>query len=235
MHVLSLLPLFSVFVTTLGTPPPDSITIKDHKAGKGYAAQKGDVVTVTYKGTLADGKVFDSSDKKPPFALVLGLGQVIPGWDEGLKGVKVGMVRELVIPPSKAYGAQGYGTVPANATLTFVLEVLRIDKKGVAQKTEITDLAPGIGVGAKEGNTVEVLYRGLFLNGVEFVKGTFPLVLGAHGVIPGFEQAVSGLQVGGKRKVVIPYSQGYGAQGQPPVIPRYSTLVFEIEVKTIKG
>ena len=215
-------------------PGPDELVSKDLAKGKGYAAQNGDVLTVVYKGTLADGKVFDSSEKKPPFAFVLGKKQVITGWDEGLKGAKVGTKRELTIPPSMGYGAEGYGAVPANATLKFNLEVLRIDKKGVKSKVEITELAPGIGNASKDGDTVEVEYRGLFLNGFEFDKGTFPAMIGGHQVILGFEQGITGLQVGGKRRVLIPYPMAYGINGQPPTIPRYATLIFEIELKSIK-
>jgi len=95
-------------------------------------AQNGDLVTVNYTGRLADGTVFDSNvDPKfnhvQPFQFTLGAGQVIPGWDKGILGMKVGDKKTLVIPPEDAYGSAGAGgVIPPNATLTFNVEVTNI-------------------------------------------------------------------------------------------------------------
>lgn len=95
-------------------------------------AKAGDIVTVNYTGKLADGTVFDSNvDPKfnhvQPFKFVLGVGQVIPGWDKGVVGMKVGDKKTLVIAPEDAYGEAGAGgVIPPNATLTFEIEVLDI-------------------------------------------------------------------------------------------------------------
>ncbi len=91
----------------------------------------GDVISMNYTGRLADGTVFDSNvDPKfnhvEPFTFTLGAGQVIPGWDEGLVGMKVGEKRHLVIPPEKAYGPNDYGPIPGNSTLTFDVELTAI-------------------------------------------------------------------------------------------------------------
>jgi FKBP-type peptidyl-prolyl cis-trans isomerase len=101
---------------------------QDLVAGAGAEAVAGKSVTVHYTGTLQDGSQFDSSvDRNQPFSFTLGAGQVIPGWDEGVAGMKVGGKRKLVIPPGLAYGAQGYPPViPANATLTFDVELLEV-------------------------------------------------------------------------------------------------------------
>ena len=101
---------------------------QDLVAGAGAEAVAGKSVTVHYTGTLQDGSQFDSSvDRNQPFSFILGAGQVIPGWDEGVAGMKVGGKRKLVIPPGLAYGAQGYPPViPANATLTFDVELLEV-------------------------------------------------------------------------------------------------------------
>jgi FKBP-type peptidyl-prolyl cis-trans isomerase len=101
---------------------------QDTVVGAGAEAIAGKSVTVNYVGTLQDGTKFDSSiDRNQPFTFTLGAGQVIPGWDEGIAGMKVGGKRKLVIPPDLAYGAQGYPPViPANATLTFDVELLDV-------------------------------------------------------------------------------------------------------------
>ncbi len=95
--------------------------------GEGDAAQAGDVVTVHYVGVLSDGTQFDESwSGGQPFPVTLGAGGVIPGWDEGLVGVKVGERRHLVIGSDNAYGAAGQGTIPPNAPLAFDVDVIDI-------------------------------------------------------------------------------------------------------------
>ena len=97
-------------------------------SGNGAVPKSGDTVTVHYTGWLTDGAKFDSSvDRDEPFAFVLGAGQVIKGWDEGVATLRVGDKARLTIPPELAYGEQGYpGAIPANATLVFEVELLSI-------------------------------------------------------------------------------------------------------------
>jgi FKBP-type peptidyl-prolyl cis-trans isomerase len=101
-------------------------------------AQAGDKVSVLYTGKLADGTVFDASSQHPdpqtgqvaPIDFTLGAGNVIKGWDEGLVGMNIGEKRTLIIPPNLGYGAQGAGDgkIPANATLTFDVELVGISR-----------------------------------------------------------------------------------------------------------
>jgi peptidylprolyl isomerase/FKBP-type peptidyl-prolyl cis-trans isomerase FkpA len=104
----------------------NSLVVQDEVVGTGVDAQPGDTVTVNYTGKLANGTVFDTSVGKAPFQFVLGAGNVIPGWDQGLVGMKVGGTRVLIIPPSLGYGSQDYGPIPANSTLTFEVELLGV-------------------------------------------------------------------------------------------------------------
>lgn len=97
-------------------------------SGNGPSPKAGDTVTVHYTGWLTDGAKFDSSvDRNDPFTFVLGQGQVIQGWDEGVAAMRVGDKARLTIPPELAYGAAGYpGAIPPNATLIFEVELLSI-------------------------------------------------------------------------------------------------------------
>jgi FKBP-type peptidyl-prolyl cis-trans isomerase len=100
----------------------------DIKVGTGAVAQTGQHVKVDYTGWLTNGKKFDSSvGTGRPFEFMLGAGQVIKGWDEGIAGMKVGGKRQLRIPPDLAYGAQGFSTViPPNSTLIFEVKLLEV-------------------------------------------------------------------------------------------------------------
>jgi FKBP-type peptidyl-prolyl cis-trans isomerase len=101
---------------------------QDLVIGDGDTAAPGDSVSVNYTGWLEDGTKFDSSlDRGQPFPFVVGQGMVIPGWDEGVAGMRVGGKRRLIIPPDLGYGASGAGgVIPPNATLTFEVELLEI-------------------------------------------------------------------------------------------------------------
>ena len=110
-------------------PPPCGLQVMDIVAGTGAAAQAGQQLTVKYVGVLyAGGSEFDSSWKRnSTFPFTLGASQVIPGWDQGLVGMKVGGRRELVIPADLGYGAQGSGTViPPDAALIFVVDLVKV-------------------------------------------------------------------------------------------------------------
>jgi FKBP-type peptidyl-prolyl cis-trans isomerase FkpA len=104
------------------------LQIETLKPGTGAEAKAGDRVMVHYVGTLTDGKKFDSSrDRGEGFRFTLGQGQVIQGWDQGVAGMKVGETRKLTIPPALGYGARGFPPViPANATLVFEVELLKV-------------------------------------------------------------------------------------------------------------
>lgn len=226
---------------SMALSPAEDVKSIDVVLGKGAVANKGDVVTVNYRGNLLDGTVFDATKGKPPFAFVLGKGEVIKGWDQGVLGMKVGGRRVLSIPPDLGYGDQATGPIPAKSTLIFEVELLRVDRQGAQPMIEIEEISAGSGDEAKPGDTLEVHYTGTFVNGEKFDSSrdrnqTFKVVLGKTGIIKGFELGLTGMKEGGRRKVTIPYALAYGEEGRPPVIPPRSTLVFDLEVvKITKG
>jgi len=110
------------------TKAPSGLWYTDVAVGQGAVAEPGRTVSVHYTGWLPNGKKFDSSrDRGEPFAFTLGAGQVITGWDEGVKGMKVGGRRKLVLPPQLAYGEAGAPPdIPPGSTLVFDVEVLKV-------------------------------------------------------------------------------------------------------------
>lgn len=126
-------PLMSFFHSSMNTQETTreqpGFTAKDVIVGTGEVAEPGDIVTAHYVGKLSDGRVFDSSkDRGVPISFLLGAGQVIKGWDQGLQGMRVGGTRVLTISPEYGYGAQAVGSIPANSTLIFEVELLGVKK-----------------------------------------------------------------------------------------------------------
>ena len=130
---------FSIEITTGDTKKMDEkiqeLVIQDTKVGEGRESEKGLSISVHYTGWILDasksdkkGDKFDSSlDRKQPFNFVLGVGQVIQGWDEGFDGMKIGGARTIMIPSEMGYGARGAGNaIPPNADLIFEVELLEI-------------------------------------------------------------------------------------------------------------
>ena len=223
--------------------------------GTGDAPKPGDLVSVHYRGTLPDGKVFDSSyERGKPISFALGTGQVIAGWDEGIALMRKGGKARLIIPPNLGYGASGAGgVIPPNATLNFEVELVDIRAGAPAAPTTLeeskyTTTASGLkyaeldiggGVEATSGKQVFVHYTGWLTDGTKFDSSLdrgdpFPFKLGGGEVIDGWDEGVAGMRIGGKRQLVIPAALGYGASGSPPVIPPGATLVFEVELLDVR-
>jgi FKBP-type peptidyl-prolyl cis-trans isomerase FkpA len=122
--------LLSIFTPNeAATKSMPTVTTEDKVLGTGDIAESGTRVTVHYVGHFTDGKVFDSSVARgEPLQFILGRGQVIPGWDQGITGMKVGGTRVLTIPPELGYGPNDYGPIPGNSTLIFEVQLLKVEK-----------------------------------------------------------------------------------------------------------
>jgi peptidylprolyl isomerase len=230
------------------------LKIKLISTGKGKSIIKGDKVKIHYVGTLVDGRIFDSSrERNQPFEFVLGMKQVIAGWDEAILYFKLGDKAIITVPPDLGYGDVQMAKIPAGSFLVFDLEVLDVfkdfaPKQFVVKSKDILKTSSGLeysivdqgkGAKAEKGKTVEVHYTGFLENGDIFDSSVLrgqPISfrVGAGMVIPGWDEGVSFLNVGGKALLSIPYELAYGENGRPPLIPPKARLVFNIELVSVK-
>jgi peptidylprolyl isomerase len=222
----------------------------DIEEGDGAEAMSDSIVSTTYtiwvQGEGADEYIVSSPEGQPISFKVGGGDTVFPGWEEGVQGMKVGGTRQLVIPPEIALGEQGANAIPPNATL--IMEIALTDVKEPVTQTEVDpadytttesglqyyDIVKGDGATAEAGQTVTVHYTGWLEDGTQFDSSVdrgepFTFVLGEGGVIPGWDEGLAGMQVGGKRQLRIPAALAYGETGSGP-IPANATLVFDIEL-----
>lgn len=221
---------------------PNGTIIEDVLIGTGVEAKSNSAVYANYTGTLkSNGEIFDSSVGKKPVAFPLW--GVIPGWREGIPGMKVGGKRKLTIPAAAAYGAReikdqsGKVIIPANSDLVFEVELLAV--------LVVEDVTEGTGEVVQPRATVKAHYRGTRRgDGVEFDASRkhgsnpleFSLAPGRHNsVIQGWNFGLPGMKVGGKRKLTIPWQMAYGEQGSGEMIPPKTDLVFEIECVAVEN
>jgi len=224
------------------------------ESGDGVQAKAGDFVSVHYRGTLLDGTQFDSSyDRGQPIEFELGIGRVIKGWDEGIALLKVGDKGRFEIPSELAYGERATGQIPANATLIFEVELVKVTPAPVIEAyntdgkvaattdtgLKFTLVKEGNGKKAAPGYTVSVHYTGYLEDGSIFDSSVkrnqpFQFELGMGRVIAGWEEGVALMKVGDKARLEIPYQLAYGEEGFPGVIPPKATLIFDVELLDVK-
>jgi peptidylprolyl isomerase len=242
------------------TTAESGLIIEMIQEGNGEQPSQGDIVTVHYTGTLkASGEKFDSSlDRGEPIEFPLGVGRVIPGWEEGIAMLSKGSKAKFIIPAHLAYGEQGSGNViPPNSDLIFEVELIdfREGPKPIVHEPNSMDgmkimktesglqyaiVEKGDGPKAGPGKTVTVHYYGYLKESGEKFDSSFdrcepfPVQLGARQVIPGWEEGLALLKVGDKATFFIPSTLAYGEQGIQGVIPPNAELVFDVEVLDVQ-
>lgn len=226
----------------------------DIEVGEGDMPVEGQEVVVNFVAWLQDGEAYiASSDGQggEPLTFAIGSDAVFPGWEEGVMTMQKGGKRLLVIPPDLALGDQGGGRIPPNSTL--LMEVELVDLLPVVLPTAVDeadftetesglkyyDIVEGDGATAETGNQVTVNYTGWLTNNIKFDSsldsGTpFTFTLGSGMVIPGWDEGVVGMKVGGKRQLVIPAELGYGEAGGFSIPPN-ATLIFDVELLDVQA
>ncbi|GGK41765.1 MULTISPECIES: FKBP-type peptidyl-prolyl cis-trans isomerase [Flavobacteriaceae] len=216
--------------------------------GTGKKAMRDAYVTLTYKGYLLDGTVFDLSEKEE--GVMLDLLAVIPGFSEGITYFNEGGKGKILIPPSLAYGNSGISNlIPGGAVVIFDIEVKSVlnaqNEDDILEyllsnnlEAERTDsgvyyIVETLGEGTEitENSSVTVKYTATLTNGIEFDKSSdtgsnFYL----QNVIPGFAEGISLFKNGGKGKLIIPPHLAYGSNGVTNVVPRNAIVIFDFEI-----
>ncbi|CAN5780901.1 FKBP-type peptidyl-prolyl cis-trans isomerase [soil metagenome] len=223
-------------------------------AGNGPAVKNGDRVSMLYTGKLLNDTIFDATSRRgnTPFAFKVGGHQVIQGWDSIVSRLHGGDKAIMRIPAEYGYGARANGAIPANSVLIFEVEVLDIISPPVqwnAKGKDTITTPSGLKVVMFQtypaqpkpatGKTVKVHYSGYNMDGSMFDSSVerdqpFSFTLGQGQVIKGWDEGIAMLREGEKAKLIIPYNLAYGEQGRPPMIPAKATLIFDVELISIK-
>ncbi|MGB1375895.1 MAG: FKBP-type peptidyl-prolyl cis-trans isomerase [Rhodothermales bacterium] len=232
---LLLLLAFSLQACDSSGDDKGELVVTDLVEGSGALIEPGMTLITEYVGRFADGSQFDSSDELgEDWIFTLGVGQVLQGWDEGLSGMRVGGTRRLEIPSHMAFGRNGQcfsdGTcaVPPNTDVIYDVTVIDIFDEVI-----IEEIVEGDGEVAAAGDVLFVEYTGQLRNGQVFdstnLTGTlFQFTLGRGSVIPGWDQGMPGMKVGGTRRLTIPPVLAYGPYGAGAAVPPFAVLIFEV-------
>jgi FKBP-type peptidyl-prolyl cis-trans isomerase len=236
-------------------PPPDELVVEDLVVGDGAEAVEGSLVDVDFVGVVYDsGKTFSSSyDAATPLRFLLGVGDAMVAWDQGLSGMREGGRRRLIIPPELGFVDQPTEEVPAGSTLVFVVDLLRVlttvdlesDEPeveplagGVPAELQVEDLVVGEGTALAAGNEAVFHSIAAFGSTGRVFDSTWArhspvrFDLGADNYFPGWKQGVIGMQPGGRRRIVVPPELGVAADGAGQ-LPPDEALVFVVELLAI--
>lgn len=235
-------------------PPPRNLVAEDLKEGHGARARAGDLLTTQFVAVYITGKPFESTWERgrKPFSFHLGANESSPGWERGLRGMRVGERRELIVPPDLF---SRFGTPPGSGpedTLVYVVDLVAINGSSVRKepvvhpptsppprKLIVKDLIRGAGPPAKRGDRLTVEYVGIHYDGSPFTNSwersrPFRFTLGRRTpfVNPGWQKGIEGMRVGGRRELIIPPRLLYEG-GAPPGAKPSDALVYVIDLVAI--
>lgn len=237
-----------------GAGAKEKVSVTTLKEGNGKRkAEKGDLCWVLYTGRIGEGQPFDTNEDDPktkePFMVAIGAPGAIAGFSETLKGMSVGQRVRTVIPPSLGYGETGNPpNIPPNATLTFEIELLGLVKSKETSDYFFEDTTPGTGATPKDGDKVGVRYKMTYLNGklvddtslrgngapAVFVVGQRQPSSTINKAIPGIDDTVRTMKVGGKRTLILPPDAAFGYGGTLSVKGN-QMLRIELELVSVNG
>ncbi len=226
-------------------------TAKVADAGKAAPAADSSAAADSAQAETSGPHPFANSyESGEPLEFTLGVGQVIPGWDKGLQGMKVGEIRKMTVPYQMAYGENSLDGIPPYSDLYFEVELVSAEKpmepdkfpadvnkvkwKEASKGLKIYDEKVGTGKPSVPGAILKTHYTGWLLNGRKFGSSKdfgkpLSVVMGAGKMIKGWEQGLEGMREGGVRWFRISPSMGYGATAYA-MIPSNSTLIFRVEL-----
>ncbi len=222
------------------------LKIYDFALGAGEDVTSNAFIEFRFKAWLNDGTWWRGTAETGPGAKLPVLGTRFQGWSEGVRGMKPGGRRLLVIPPELAFGEGGAPGIPGNSTIVMDVEILSILARMTPTKpSELTetpsglkyvDLKVGEGPSPKPDSLVTVNFTGWLEDGTLFdtsaargVPNTVPL----DKVIDGWQEGLATMKAGGKRKLIVPPSLGFGERGGTRVPPN-STLIYEVELVSVQ-
>ena len=222
------------------------------EAGTGATPNPGDIVAVHYTGTLEDGTEFDSSIGGEPIEFPLGVGYVIPGWDEGIGLMREGGKAQLIIPPELAYGPQDRPGIPANSTLHFDVELVSVtvpptptppppptsfdesDFTTTDSGIKYAVISEGDGETPEEGEIVSVHFVGWAEDGsmIGDSRQGPPLdfAVGSEEILAGWDEAVMLMKVGEVTQFIIPSELAFGSEGIDGLVPPDTPVTFELQL-----
>ena len=231
----------------------NGLMIEDIVVGSGEPADSLSFVTLHYTGFLADSTLFEArADDTTPLTIQLTRENVIEGWFWGIRGMRKGGIRALVVPPELAYGSTGIsGIIPKDATLRFVIELHETKRppelwpidaseiETLSDGTRHVVLETGRGKVPQQGDILTLHYSGYLSDGRIFDSSVyrgeaFEVVAGSGTLIPGWETTLMRMKAGERRTVFIPPHLAFGENGFAGRIPPNETLRFDIELLSVE-
>lgn len=236
-----------------GITTDSGLQFLEMEAGDGPSPQDGDIAIMNFIATLPDGTEFGNSYQQgEPIRVILGRGQLLPGWEEGLKLMKEGGQARMILPAELAFGAEGYGMIPPDSPIILLVELISVDQPPTPMDVPNENLTTtesglqyyeiiiGDGDVAKDGDTVTnhfvIWVKGdpedLFI-GSSYGDQPISFEIGRGDMVfSGWEEGTAGMQVGGRRLLIIPPELGLGEAGAGEIPPN-ATLIMEIELMDV--